>query len=64
VLDLLLQISDIKITVEQDPARMRPSDLYKLEGNSTKFRKATGWEQKIDFAQSLEDLLNYWREKV
>lgn len=64
VLDLLLQMSDVKIIVEQDPARMRPSDLYKLEGDSTKFRKATGWQPKIAFAQSLEDLLNYWRERV
>jgi len=64
VLDILLQMSDVKITVEQDPARMRPSDLYKLEGDSTKFRKETGWEPKIALAQSLTDLLNYWRERV
>ncbi len=33
--------------VEQDPQRMRPSDVPILIGDSEKFRSATGWKPQI-----------------
>lgn len=64
VLNLLLSKSRVKIVVKEDPARMRPSDVEVLVGDSTKFRNATGWKPEIPFEKTMEDLLNYWREKV
>ncbi|MBI2128984.1 GDP-mannose 4,6-dehydratase [Candidatus Woesearchaeota archaeon] len=64
VLDLLLSFSKIKIKVQQDPSRMRPSDVMILIGDNSKFVKQTGWEQTIEFEQTLKDLLDYWRERV
>jgi GDP-4-dehydro-6-deoxy-D-mannose reductase len=64
VVDMLIKMSTIKIKTKQDPARMRPSDVELLLGDSTKFRKQTGWTPSIPFEQTLEDLLNYWRERV
>lgn len=64
VLSILLKMSRRKIKVRQDPKRLRPSDVMRLLGDSTKFRKATGWKPEIPFTQTLEDLLNYWRERV
>lgn len=65
VLDFLLSLSTEKnIKMEQDPERMRPSDVQLLKGDCTEFKKATGWEPKIPFEKTLEDLLNYWRQKV
>ena len=66
VLDKLLSLSTAKdIKVEPDPARMRPSDVPILSGDNSKFRKATGWQPKIDYLnQTLEDMLNYWRERI
>ena len=64
VLDFLLNLSKVKITVKTDPERLRPSDVPVLIGDNTKFVKQTGWEPKIPFEKTLEDLLNYWREKV
>lgn len=64
VLEFLLSLSKVKIAVKEDPARMRPSDVPILIGDNTKFVKQTGWEPKIPFEKTLEDLLNYWREKV
>jgi GDP-4-dehydro-6-deoxy-D-mannose reductase len=49
--------------VETDPARLRPSDVQVLLGDASKFKKATGWEPKIPFEQTLEDMLAYWRER-
>lgn len=64
VLDMLCSKSRVKIAIEQDPDRMRPSDVVLLLGDCTKFRKLTGWKPEIPFEKTLEDLLNYWREKV
>ena len=64
VLDILVSLSKVKIKIKDDPAKMRPSDVPYLGGDSTKFREATGWKPKIPFERTLKDLLNYWREKV
>ena len=64
VLDTLLAMSDKQIRVEQDPERMRPSDVPILLGSSEKFRNATGWKPQYTFEQSMNDILAYWRQKV
>jgi len=64
VLQTLLSFSKVKVEIRQDPARMRPSDVPILLGDSTKFRRRTGWKNAIPFEKTMEDLLNYWREKI
>ena len=51
------------ISVEIDPARLRPSDVTLQIPCIDKFTKETGWKPEIKFEKTLEDLLNYWREK-
>jgi len=64
LLDTLLKMTDVKIKVEQDPARMRPSDVPILLGDSSKLRERTGWKPEISFEKTLKDTLDYWRERV
>ncbi len=64
VLDILISLSKVKIEIKNDPAKMRPSDVPYLGGDSAKFRDATGWKPEIPFEKTMKDLLNYWREKV
>ncbi len=64
ILDLLLAKSKVKIKTEQDPSKMRPSDVPVLYGDSSKFRGVTGWEPKIPFETTLQDLLEFWRRKI
>jgi GDP-4-dehydro-6-deoxy-D-mannose reductase len=52
------------ITDVLDPAKLRPSDLIKLEGDNTKFFAKTGWKPIIPVEQMFLDILNYWRERV
>lgn len=64
VLNILLNLSntkDIKISVDQN--RMRPSDVPILIGNCDKFKDVTDWEPEIKFEKTMEDLLNYWRNR-
>ena len=66
ILNDLIALSSAKdiITVEVDPARLRPIDADLQVPDTSKFKAHTGWEPKIPYQQTLEDLLNYWREKV
>lgn len=64
VLDMLLAMTEIKIEVRQDPKRMRPSDVPILLGDNRYFSNVTGWRPEIPFKKTLEDLLNFWREKI
>jgi len=64
ILDMLLSMSKAKVEVKVDPDRLRPSDVPVLIGDNTKFREKTGWEPKIPFEKTVEDLLNYWRQRV
>src|SRR5262245_45665877 len=63
LLDRLLALSTAKVDVVQDPDRMRPSDVVRLIGDSSKFRRDTGWEPQVPFDKTLSDLLQYWRER-
>lgn len=65
ILNLLLSFSTVKdIKVEQDPERMRPSDVPILQCDATKFRELTGWQPEISFEQTVKDTLNYWRNEL
>lgn len=45
------------ITIEQDPARMRPSDRPHLVADNGRLKQATGWRPKWSFEDGLADLL-------
>ena len=64
MLDMLLTLTDVKVEVEIDKNRMRPSDIPVLYGNSAKFIQTTGWKPEIPFTRTLKDLLDYWREII
>jgi GDP-4-dehydro-6-deoxy-D-mannose reductase len=63
MLDLLLSFSNVSITIQEDPARLRPSDVEILLGDYTKFHNETGWKPEIPFEQTMRDLLQYWRDQ-
>ena len=64
VLDMLLSMTNTKVEVKVDATRLRPSDVMILWADASKFMDITGWKPTIPYEKTLEDLLNYWREKV
>lgn len=64
VLQMLLAMSKVKVTIQEDASRMRPSDVPVLIGDNTKFVAKTGWKAEIPFEKTMTDLLNYWRDRV
>lgn len=61
ILDYFVSHSTIPISVEPDPARMRPVDVPCVYADCSKIRAATGWEPMIPLEQTLSDVLEYWR---
>ncbi|MBX9694069.1 MAG: GDP-mannose 4,6-dehydratase [Cyanobacteria bacterium] len=64
LLDFLLSQTKAKIEVVVDPDRLRPSDVELLQGDPSKFIKATGWKPRYTFEQTMTDLLEYWRDRI
>jgi GDP-4-dehydro-6-deoxy-D-mannose reductase len=62
VLEVLLALSPKTIEVEQDPARMTPSDVPKLICNRSKFGDLTGWKPEVGFEETLGRVLDYFRK--
>jgi GDP-4-dehydro-6-deoxy-D-mannose reductase len=64
MLDTLLAMSQVSVEVQQDPQQMRPSDIPETLCDATRLRECTGWRTTIPFAQSLQDVLQYWRDEM
>ena len=64
VLDGLRRRVGREVDVVQDPARMRPSDTPRVVGSHEKLTADTGWRPGIALDQTLDDLLEYWRQEV
>lgn len=50
-------------TVEQDPAKMRPSDAPDIYGSHEKLAVHTGWEPSIDLQTTIRDVVQDWRHR-
>lgn len=64
VLQQLLDMSNVEITLQQDPARMRPSDIPFAAGDSRLLRDTVGWAPAIPLQRTLGELLDYWRTET
>lgn len=64
VLDALRRHVRVSVTVEQDPARMRPADTPIVLGDRQRLTADTGWTPEISLDATLADLVDYWRTEV
>ena len=64
ILDTALSFAKLPIEVKQDPNRMRASDIPIIEPDVSLILDDTGWRAEISMEQTVEDTLNFWREKL
>ncbi len=65
MLDYLISISTRKdIAYKIDKSRLRPIDADLQIPCSDKFANHTGWKPEISFEKTMNDLLDYWRQRV
>ncbi|MBK8050480.1 MAG: hypothetical protein IPK16_27285 [Anaerolineales bacterium] len=61
---MLLELTPVRVDVELDPERLRPSDVPCSFADIRKLVTATGWQPEITLRDTLNDLLNAWRMQV
>jgi len=64
ILNTLVSLAKVKIKVEIDQNRLRPSEVPFFVGNCDKLKKTTAWQPKYDFKQGMKEVLEYWRRKA
>lgn len=64
LLQQMMEIAGVDAKLEQDNERLRPSEQRRLCGSFDKLQKKTGWQPKLAIERTLQDILNYWKEKV
>jgi GDP-4-dehydro-6-deoxy-D-mannose reductase len=61
MLEMLRVRARVSVRVRVDANQFRPNDLPLLVGDSSRLRQELGWAPTIPLAQTLDDLLAYWR---
>lgn len=64
ILNELVGLSNANISVEIDQAKFRPAEVPFFVGDNSKLTAATGWKPELSLSESLEDTLNYWRNRL
>jgi len=52
----------VRVRVEVDSSRLRPSDNPVILGSRDRLTRDTGWVPRIPIEQTLGDLLDHWRQ--
>lgn len=64
ILDTILSETDkSNISYDVDPALLRPKDINKIVGDSTRLQKDTGWRPEIDIHQTIRDFIDSKKHK-
>lgn len=64
LLEKIVALSSAQITVQVDPARLRPVDIPIIEADISRLQRDTGWKPAVPLEHTLGDTLRYWRKAV
>ncbi|MEZ5320021.1 MAG: GDP-mannose 4,6-dehydratase [Vicinamibacterales bacterium] len=64
LLEELVQLARVRVELEVDADRLRPSDIPVVQGDASRLRTEFGWAPRIPVEQTLADTLDWWRDEV
>jgi GDP-4-dehydro-6-deoxy-D-mannose reductase len=64
IVDTLVADCRVPVRVLVDPALLRPVDLPRQQADISKFTHLCGWQPRIAWQTTLQDTLQYWRQRV
>ena len=64
LVDLFIARARTRVEIAQDPSRFRPNDVPLLVGDHQRLTTDTGWQPQIPLEKTVEDLLEYWRDRI
>lgn len=62
IADRLLALAGSSVSLESDPALVRPVEVPVLRGDPGRLGAATGWRPELELERTLADVLAYWRD--
>ena len=64
VIETIRATVKVPFTIEPDPALLRGCDEPVIAGDIGKFRRCSGWTPEIELARTLQDMLDWWRNRL
>jgi nucleoside-diphosphate-sugar epimerase len=64
VIETIRATVKVPFTIEPDPALLRGCDEPVIAGDIGKFRRCSGWTPEIELAKTLQDMLDWWRNRL
>jgi GDP-4-dehydro-6-deoxy-D-mannose reductase len=64
LVDALLAHAAVALRVEVDPALVRPADIPRLVGDPGRFAAATGWSPTRPIADTMGEMVAWWRAEL
>ncbi len=61
LLEALLGMARVRISVETDPAKLRPAEIPVARIDTTRARARLGWAPQIPIEETLASTLAFWR---
>lgn len=65
--DIIAIIADklgVKVQLEVDKSLVRPKDNMIIVGDNTKINDHVGWRPQIPLEKTLDDMIEYWKNKI
>lgn len=63
IITMLAAEAGLDVSIERDPARLRPAEQKRVQGNPARLKRDTGWEPRRDLRETLRDTLQYWLDQ-
>jgi GDP-4-dehydro-6-deoxy-D-mannose reductase len=64
VLDRLIALSGANVQVRQKDSLVRATDVPDIRANAEKLRRETGWTTQYTLDQTLQHILDFWRQEA
>ena len=64
IIDAIRTEVRVSFRIQQDPVLMRPCDEPVIAGDTSKFRNRTGWTPQLALAETIHDMLDWWRSRL
>jgi GDP-4-dehydro-6-deoxy-D-mannose reductase len=64
VVGILTKRASCDILLQKNDSLIRPADFSFRQPRCDKFKKLTGWKAEIPLEQTLQEILDYWRDRV
>lgn len=64
ILEIVIKSAGIPISAVEDPLKFRPIDTPVIKADITKLKAICDWKPEIPMEKTINDTLDYWRDKI